>query len=109
MAPYPEPTEWFPVSKEGGGEPLWSKDGKELFYRRPDGALLVVTFDTEPKFSVNKIRELFTNQYDPEPGGHQHYDVTRDGKRFLMIENRRMAPDQIHVVPNALTQAAPGR
>jgi serine/threonine-protein kinase len=107
---YPKPGELFPVSTGGGGEPVWSKDGKELFYRRADGAMLVVTVEPDPdKFVHGRARLLFSNQYDPEPGGHQHYDVFRDGQSFLMIENKRMAPNRIHVVANALPEPTPAR
>ncbi|MCZ6785934.1 MAG: hypothetical protein O7E54_02095 [Planctomycetota bacterium] len=52
---------------------------------------------------------LFTNDYDPEPGGHQHYDVFKDGKTFLMIKNERMAPKWIHLVANAIPETTPAR
>ena len=88
---------------------MWSKDGTELFYRRPDGTMVAVTFETEPRFRVKDRQELFTNNYDADPAGHQHYDVSDDGLRFLMIKNELPAPDRIYVVPNALPTAAPAR
>jgi hypothetical protein len=82
------------VSHEGGGEPMWSKDGKEIFFRKVDGSLLFVSMDQAPKFESER---LWGNEYDPEPGGHQHYDLSRDG-RFLMIENVRIVPNRVHVI-----------
>jgi serine/threonine-protein kinase len=111
VQPYPALDREGRLSTDGGGEPVWSKvkGRNELSYRRPDGALLVVTFDAEPEFQAHRPRELFTNQYDPEPGGHQHYDVSNDGDLFLMIRNERMTPVRINVVANALPEAAPAR
>ncbi|MHC4225510.1 MAG: TolB family protein, partial [Planctomycetota bacterium] len=111
VRPYPALDREEKLSTDGGGEPVWSKikGRNELFYRRPDGALLAVTFDSEPEFQAHRPEELFTNQYDPEPGGHQHYDVSNDGNLFLMIRNERMTPHRINVVANALPEAAPAR
>ncbi|MHC4959298.1 MAG: protein kinase domain-containing protein [Planctomycetota bacterium] len=94
-------SDWVKVSTDGGGEPMWSPDGKELFYRRQDGTMFAVTFDTEPRFRAHSPKRLFANRYDPEPGGHQHYDVAKDG-RFLMIGIERTAPDRVHMLPRAL-------
>lgn len=66
------------------------------------------TFTTEPKFEVKERERLLQNDYDA-PAGHQHYDVQRDGKQFLMIKNEVLAPNRIHVVANALPDAASSR
>jgi serine/threonine-protein kinase len=102
VAPYGDPAAyWAKVSTDGGGEPMWSPDGRELFYRRQDGTMFAVTFEPEPRFRPGRPKRLFKNAYDPEPGGHQHYDVAKDG-RFLMIGIERTAPDRIHLLPAAL-------
>jgi len=97
-------TEPVRVSLKGGGAPVWAKDGSELFYRRPNGRMVAATFATGPDLVVKTRTPLFINDYDADPAGHQHYDVTADGRRFLMIKNEYFAPDHIHVVTNALAE-----
>lgn len=106
MRPFDPIGEPVKVSKGAGGAPMWSKDGKELFYRKPDSWMIAVTFTTEPAFRVRERTPLFQNDYDADPGGHQHYDVAADG-RFLMIEHLYFPPDRMHVVANAITRAPP--
>jgi Tol biopolymer transport system component len=73
------------VSSGGGREPLWSRDGRELFYRTDDGKMIAVPVETEPAFAIaGKPKVLFSGDF--RTGGRWNYDVTRDGKRFLMAE-----------------------
>ena len=109
MRPFDPIGDEEPVSKGGGGAPVWAKDGSELFYRKPDGWMIAATFTTEPKFEVKEREQLFRNDYDADPDGHQHYDVTADGQKFLMIKNEYYSPNRIHVVANALPEAASSR
>lgn len=85
VQPFPnvEDGEWQ-VSRDGGNEPLWSPDGRELFFRRSDGGpIMVAAVETEPTFSPGTPRRLLERQsFDAEPT----YAISRDGQRFLMIE-----------------------
>jgi Tol biopolymer transport system component len=76
--------EWR-LSKEGGRNPLWRRDGKELFYLDERGLMMLVpaTLGKTPTFGTPEA--LFQGQLDPS-GGRQ-YDVTADGQRFVL--NRR--------------------
>ena len=76
------------VSSEGGEEPLWSRDGRELFYRNgPKWMAAEVT--TEPQFKVGTPHMLFEGPYLNVPG--VSYDVAADG-RFLMLEENYKQP-----------------
>jgi Tol biopolymer transport system component len=91
------------VSSNGGHEPLWSADGRELFYREGD-AVMVVAVETDDEFSFAAPTLLFSGPYVQRSGSvSRGYDVARDG-RFLMIlqgeENRAVAPASIVVVQN---------
>ncbi|MCZ6597388.1 MAG: protein kinase, partial [Planctomycetota bacterium] len=101
VRPYPALIPRVRVSIGGGAEPLWSEDGTSLYYRR-GAAMVSVTVETKPDFRPATPVELFSeaNEYDWEPGGHQHYDVDWREDRFLMIEHQGSAPDSIHVVLN---------
>jgi serine/threonine-protein kinase len=80
---YPGPGGKNPVSTDGGSGPLWSMDGKELFYARGH-AMMAVEVNTEPAFSAATPRKLFEGKYAWERG--LNYDVAPDGQRFVMIK-----------------------
>jgi Tol biopolymer transport system component len=63
------------VSKDGGTAPLWRRDGKELFYLGSDGNAMAVEVGVTP--GVPKV--MFK-----APAGVFTWDVSLDGKRFLM-------------------------
>jgi hypothetical protein len=91
------------VSRNGGQEPLWSADGRELFYRQAD-LLMTVAVETRNEFSFTAPKLLFSGPYVQRLDSRSRgYDVARDG-RFLMIlrgdENRAAAPESIVVVQN---------
>jgi len=99
VEPYPGPGPKIMISTEGGYEPKWSRDGKELFYRSADGdRVTAARIETEPEFRVIGYEELFEGKY--LTGEFHHYDVAPDG-RFLMIqESEELTPPCIHVVLN---------
>jgi len=102
VRPYPGPDIKFLVSeeREGGGEPVWSPDGSELFYRSGD-RMMVVSVQTEPTFRAGRPEVLFEGSYRATVGplGYQYYDISPDGQRFLMIR-RDEAPSYINVILN---------
>ena len=98
VQPYPGPGGVFPISTEGGQEPVWSADGRELFYRNGN-RMMAVAVSTEPDFTAGKPRILFEGPYETVTGGN--YDVSPDGRRFVMIQSEEEStPKQIHVVLN---------
>jgi serine/threonine protein kinase/Tol biopolymer transport system component len=95
VQPYPERTGKWQISDQGGAYPRWSRDGKELFYLTADGTLTVVAVDTKgPAFSAGTPRALFPTRAlledHTEGSSHYTYDVSQDGKRFIV--NERVAP-----------------
>jgi serine/threonine-protein kinase len=74
------------VSTNGGTYPLWSPDGRELFYREGDAAM-AVRVETEPVFNAGKPVMLFKGTYA------DLWDTSPDGKRFLMIKPGESAAD----------------
>jgi serine/threonine-protein kinase len=88
------------VSTSGGQGPLWSPDGRELFYRNEDSAMAVAV-QPGASFQLGKTETLFQGKYSA-------WDVTRDGKRFLMVKQPASAeavseedvPRKIVVVAN---------
>ena len=74
------------VSSNGGQHPLWSRDGRELFFIAADGMMMSVPLEPGATFRHGKPVSLF-------PAGHyyvnvaRNYDVSPDGKRFYMVKN----------------------
>ena len=75
----------FMISAGGGTQPRWRRDGKEIFYIAADGKVMAVDVKTTPKFEAGAPKALF----DPRIVNfvaftYFRYDVTPDGKRFLV-------------------------
>jgi len=106
VSPFSDPAEGkWRVSKDGGTEPLWSADGRELFYR--DGsAVLAVSVDTSSAFASGEPQLLFTGPYYRTSLERGHtYDVTPDGQQFIMIRQREMDnASKIIVIQNWLEE-----
>ena len=103
VSPYPEVDVKYLVSgDQGGGEPVWSRDGTELFYRSGN-KMMVVSVETEPTFRGGKPEELFEGSYTVStnnPNYLQYYDISPDGQQFLMIKRTEGSTAQINVVLN---------
>jgi hypothetical protein len=76
------------ISSGGGWQPLWRKDGRELFYLSPDGIIMAVGVTIDNAFHADPPRPLFRTNIPPYPGRPElpakSYGVTRDGQRFLV-------------------------
>ena len=102
VQPYPGPGGKWQISTEGGTEPTWNPNGRELFYRSGN-KMMAVDIATQPGFTAGKPRALFEGRYAPTPATTPNYDVSLDGQRFLMLkpnEQEASAPTQINVVLN---------
>jgi eukaryotic-like serine/threonine-protein kinase len=95
------------VSQSGGSEPVWSRDGRELFYRGFDRLatpLVAVTVRTSPSFSVIARTPLFDLSEFEAAVPHANYDVTSDGKSFVLISQGRVS--QMVLVQNWLDEVS---
>jgi Tol biopolymer transport system component len=102
VQPYPGPGGKYQISTEGGKEPVWNRNGRELFYRSGD-KMMAVEIATHPNFVAGKPRMLFEGPYLATPQTSPYYDVAPDGRRFLMLKptgQAQTAPTQINVVLN---------
>ena len=77
------------VSTDGGSEPLWSSSGRELFYLDSDGNLIAVPVQIAPSFGMGNPVKIVEGDWHVEAAPVRHYDVSRDGQRFLMIKEER--------------------
>lgn len=97
------------VSRAGGWEPVWSPDGRELFYRNLSGdQLLSVNIQTEPDVEIGEEKTVLDGLEMPAPGwlgGFISYDVAPEGDKFLMIlEEERPETMTLVVVQNWLEE-----
>jgi Tol biopolymer transport system component len=85
---FPEATERRQVSIRGGTQPRWRSDGRELFYVSADRKIMAVDIRTQPRFEADPPRALFQTRILPTIEARNHYDVTPDGKRFIVNSRR---------------------
>jgi dipeptidyl aminopeptidase/acylaminoacyl peptidase len=74
------------VSVDGGTGPRWSKDSRELFFRSGD-KVMSVAIEPGPTFRAGTPRLLFEGRYAMSFPSGTGYDVSPDGKRFIMIKS----------------------
>ena len=87
VRPFPNVEEGkWQISSDGGEEPMWGRQGRELFYSS-DEAMKVVSIRAEPTFTVGSPEILFAGISKRRYSGigWREYDVSPDGQRFLMI------------------------
>ena len=87
------------ITVEGGEEPLWARDGSELFFRN-ESSLLSVKFDSEKGQVVGVPSTVFTKEFArfEESGAYQ---PAKDGKRFLVLKKTdETVANRIHYVFN---------
>ncbi len=95
VQPYPGPGPPQQVSTNGGIGPAWSRDGRELFYANTQAVggqatsteMMAVPVTLRPTFTAGAPRQLFEGRYGAT-SGIRSYDVTADGRRFLMVQQR---------------------
>jgi hypothetical protein len=71
-------------SNGGGIQPVWSRDGKEIFYSALDGRLMVVPVSAGASFSAGTPQPLFQSSLRLNIGARQ-FAVSANGQRFLMV------------------------
>jgi serine/threonine-protein kinase len=88
VRPFPdvEAGQW-PLSTNGGVKPLWSPTGREIFYVADDNRVMAVPVDTTRGFSAGKPTVLFDGSPYYLSAVGRNFDVTPEGKRFVMIKN----------------------
>lgn len=106
VQPFPASGRRELVSTEGGTQPVWARNGRELFYRAPGPArtmrMVAVDVSLGGSFTAGTPRILWeaTSGRYPAGTGGRAYDVVPDGGRFLIIRQRDAAPQppMTHVV-----------
>jgi Tol biopolymer transport system component len=92
LRPFPGPDRRRQVSTEGGTQPVWNPNGKEIFYRIGDKMMAVAVTIAGAEVTLSQPMQLFVRPYAYGAGiTIPNYDVTRDGQRFLMVKDESTA------------------
>jgi Tol biopolymer transport system component len=111
VRPFGRDGETVQVSQDGGTEPVWSRDGRELFYRSTSHVsphLVAASVRDGASFDVVARRALFDVGDIVGSDVHANYDVSPDGSTFAMV--RRSTATRIMIIQNlpALVQRLRG-
>ena len=93
VRPFPGAVGVWQISTGGGSDPVWARSG-ELFYRNGD-KMMAVDVRTTPIFKAGVPRLLFEERF--APGVFLAYDVTPDGKRFLIVKSAEQEQTSIQI------------
>ncbi|MGH9581041.1 MAG: TolB family protein, partial [Terriglobales bacterium] len=97
---YPGGGRKWQVSTQGGTHPVWIADGTQIFYRQGD-AMMAASVREAGEFTVSKPRQLFRGNYSYGMGiSMANYDVTRDGRRIVMVRDESSAQGSVQVALN---------
>ncbi len=106
VQPFPPTGVKYQITTTGGGLPIWSHDGKQIFYieaRAGAGAIVSVDVRTQPSFGFGNPIKL---PIDKIPlAGFRPYDLTPDGKQFLAVLSgsdaaEKPTPPQLRITLN---------
>ena len=102
------------MSVGGGTEPVWSPDGRELFYRgatnaasRAEPTMMAATIATTPTLAVTSRKALFPAAGIVTSNPHGNFDVSPDGKSFVVI--RSNPSTRVMVIQNLAAMVAKRR
>jgi Tol biopolymer transport system component len=96
VGPVPGPGGRRQISSEGGEQPRWVRNGKEIVYRNGT-KMMSVPVQFRPDLQTGKPNELFDRKFD-RGAAVDAYDVTADGQTFVMTRSERDNPTEIRVV-----------
>jgi len=105
IQPFPGPGAKWQVSTDGGTSPVWSRNGRELFYVTTDRKIMSVAVTTQPKFKTAARRIIgdITLGLPGRPGRTNGlYDVSVDGQRLLYVKPSEEKPalSELRVILN---------
>jgi eukaryotic-like serine/threonine-protein kinase len=108
IRPFPSGESRLQVSVNGGDWPHWNRRGDELYFAEGSD-IMVVEVKTGPKLALSPPRKLFTRQLNgigSASGRPDGFDVTGDGKRFLLLQeaNKQTTGQSIVVVQNWIAE-----
>jgi eukaryotic-like serine/threonine-protein kinase len=88
---FPQPTEKWQISADGGQAPVWSRDGRELYYYSGNGKIMAAAIKPGPRFQFGVPKALFEARMQ---GTNVSIDVSKEGRFLLpaLVEQEASAP-----------------
>jgi serine/threonine-protein kinase len=83
VRPFPNAGSKRQVSVDGGSEPVWSRSGRQLYYRAP-GGIVAANVTTGSTFTLGERKVVLTGDY-AEDLTHANFDITPDGNQFVAL------------------------
>lgn len=102
VQPWPALDASWVVSQDGGTEPVWSRDGKRLFFRNGSRVMTVDVLSGQ-SFHSEPPREVLRGDWFSDLYGDQSWDVAADG-RFLMMRQAPGSRVRVKVIRNWITE-----
>jgi Tol biopolymer transport system component len=99
LQPFPGPGERLRLSIDGGRQPKWRADGKEIYYLNPDGMLMAQTLRLGERVESDEPQPLFQTRLLASPI-YDQFAVTADGQRFLVATPTGQTQTPLVVVVN---------
>ncbi|HYL37300.1 MAG TPA: protein kinase [Bryobacteraceae bacterium] len=93
---FPQPGGRWQVSTNGGGRPVWSRDGKDLYFIAPDGKMMAAEVKPGAKFEAGVPKALF----DTRISATNWFDVSKDGRFLIPVPTEQAASVPVTVVVN---------
>jgi serine/threonine-protein kinase len=103
VVPFRKGSGKWQISTRGGTNPVWARNGKQLFYRESTSSIMGVDVVTQPVFSASTPRVIVPAAVTaPLYNGLDSYDVSPDGQRFLVHQQNSEAGQslQINIILN---------
>jgi len=92
------------VSVNGGEEPKWAHNGRELFFRTRRGEMMVADVSLGTSFSARPPHALFIAPNMAADQNHRGYDVAQDDRRFVMVNRAMNDISELVLVLNWFTE-----
>lgn len=103
MRRFPDLDRVVPVSATGGREPVWSRDGRELFYRSGN-RMIAVPITSESDVPIGREAVIFEGEFEFDPTGDHSYDVFPDGQHFVMVRQQAATAPRLRVATGLLEE-----
>jgi Tol biopolymer transport system component len=97
------------ISTQGGGQPMWSKDGRELFYRTPQGRVMAVDVTSDPAFKTGTPHELFKRDFTDEEFYDFSFAPFPDSQKFVVSVLKEGAIPQLTFITHWSSILKPAR
>lgn len=96
MRAFPDKGGKWLISNSGGVLAVWSRNGRELFYRTADQHIMVVAYGVKGDVFVADKPRVWTEKRLAETSTYQNLDIAPDGRRFVALM-RTAAPEEQRV------------